>query len=271
LTSIDWSQPWLTPWRALGEPVARAVALGQPLHAALNDVGTVANTVAHPVADPVAHTSHMVRFVPQSALPAGTAYEDFIFRTQQCPVREGLHDFFNGLCWLRFPQTKRRLNQVQASQIAAHGIQTTRGAVRDAATVLDENGAFLDAPPALWQALIAKDWQALFTTHRPLWAQSHLTLFGHALLEKLTQPRKGIVAHVYGPNTLQNAYFSVANYDYCIADSDVFFSNNLQSEVLSTKPFHPMPILGVPGWWPANEEADFYKDPRVFRPPRISG
>ncbi|MFN7122209.1 MAG: DUF3025 domain-containing protein, partial [Hydrogenophaga sp.] len=34
------------------------------------------------------------------------------------------------------------------------------------------------------------------------------------------------------------------------------------------KPFTPLPVLGVPGWWPANEDAGFYADASVFRAPR---
>ncbi len=29
-----------------------------------------------------------------------------------------------------------------------------------------------------------------------------------------------------------------------------------------------LPVLGVPGWWPANEDEAFYDDASVFRPPR---
>jgi len=138
-----------------------------------------------------------VRFVPQEALPAGEAYEAYIFRTRQVPTREGLHDFFNGLCWLHFPRTKTRLNALQAEQIAQSGVHSVRGAARDGITVFDENAAFFQGPDALWQALVAKDWRQLFVTLRPQWAQAQLVLFGHALIEKLVTPRKGITAHVY--------------------------------------------------------------------------
>ena len=40
------------------------------------------------------------------------------------------------------------------------------------------------------------------------------------------------------------------------------------AEVLATKPFVPLPMLGVPGWWSANEDAAFYADAEVFRPLR---
>ena len=62
-------------------------------------------------------------------------------------MRDKLHDLFNGIVWLRFPQLKRRLNELQAAQIALHGIGATRGAVRDALTLFDENAAVV-RPPA---------------------------------------------------------------------------------------------------------------------------
>ena len=140
---IDWSAPWLHDWRGVGEPIARQIVVGIPQAQALNHAGRAP-----------------VRFVPQSDLPDGQAYEDFIFATGQVPTREGLHDFFNGLAWLKFPLTKRRLNQLHVAQIAQTGIQPVRGPARDALTVFDENAAFFQGPDALWNALVAKDWQA---------------------------------------------------------------------------------------------------------------
>lgn len=100
------------------------------------------------------------------------AYEQYIFEQGGVPTRDGLHDFFNGLIWQHFPLAKQRLNQLQAAQIAADGVQAVRGPVRDAITVFDENAALLHAPDALWDALVARDWQRLFIELRPLWAQA---------------------------------------------------------------------------------------------------
>lgn len=197
-----------------------------------------------------------VRFVRQSALPDGQAYEQFIFDTQTVPTRDNLHDFFNGLCWLTFPLTKIKLNQLQAEQLALTGVQQTRGAVRDALTLFDENAAFLMAPQPLWDALIAKDWQRLFVELRPMWRHAQLVLFGHALLEKLVYPRKPITAHVY---IAQPTIKSIANLDAWVA-------GDLTANKMAKKPFAPLPVLGVPGWWPGNEKLSFYEDIRVFRP-----
>jgi Protein of unknown function (DUF3025) len=186
-----------------------------------------------------------VRFVPATELPDGQAYESFIARTGCVPTRDNLHDHFNRLIWHRHPRIKQRLNELQAAEIAARGIGATRGALRDALTLFDENGALWpDAPPLLARALAARDWQALFVTHRALWRDHRFEIFGHALLEQLaTAPRKGLTAHVLlaDPLTLTTAQWAA-------------------------KPFLPLPVLGIPGWWLANEDPEFYEDKRVFRP-----
>ncbi|CAM8670039.1 Protein of unknown function DUF3025 [Comamonadaceae bacterium] len=241
LEAIDWSAPWLSPWRQLGEGLALQIDSGLTVAQALNAPGMAP-----------------VRFIPQSELPAGSAYEQHIFDTGCVPTRDGLHDFFNGLCWMHFPLAKKKLNLLQAEQIAQTGIQPVRGPARDALTVFDENAALLMAPDALWDALAAKDWQALFGPLRPMWADATLVLFGHALLEKLVYPRKPITAHVFRAREATNS----------IADMDAWLADTLSAPMLAAKPFAHLPVLGVPGWWPENEAADFYVDASVFRAPR---
>ena len=197
-----------------------------------------------------------LRFVPQAMLPPGMAYEQFIYDTGQVPTRDNLHDFFNGLVWLHLPQAKRRMNQLQAQAIAAQGAGAVRGPLRDALTLFDENGAVLDAPAPLWQALRARDWRRLFIDLRPLWAQARLVLVGHALMEKLVYSRKGIAAHVY---QVPAAIKSIANLDAWLA-------HELQPEDWSRKPFVPLPVMGIPGWCHENENFSFYDDSSVFRP-----
>jgi hypothetical protein len=43
---------------------------------------------------------------------------------------------------------------------------------------------------------------------------------------------------------------------------------DLSAEKLSGKPFAHLPVLGVPLWWPANEDPSFYDDRSVFRLPK---
>ena len=239
LARIDWSRPWLASLRERGEALAGQAAV-HGIAAALDSAVGGFQLSAGPL-----------RFVAQSELPPGEAYEAFIARTGCVPTRENLHDFFNGLMWLSFPALKRRLNELQAEQLSRRGASGPRGTVRDALTLFDENAALLQAPCALVDALRRRDWHALFVTRRAAWSQVRLQLFGHALLEKLTQPRKPICAHVW----------VVPEH----VDAQQFLVEMLTPDWLACHSHLPMPVLGVPGWWPANHAASFYDDPAVFR------
>ncbi|HYE70040.1 MAG TPA: DUF3025 domain-containing protein, partial [Aquabacterium sp.] len=100
-------------------------------------------------------------------------------------------------------------------------------------------------------------WRRLFVDLRPLWARAHLVIFGHALLEQLFSPHKGLTAHLFA--------------ERCFAfpeEPDPWLCSRITAERLAGKPFAPLPVLGVPGWWPGNEDFCFYDDPLVFRPRR---
>ncbi len=241
VSDIDWNAPWLADWQAVGEPIAMQVTAGVPQPNALNAAGRAP-----------------LRFVPQADLPEGQAYEDFIFATGQVPTREGLHDFFNALCWMHFPLTKQRLNHLQAREIARAGVGQVRGPVRDAATVFDENALLIQTSDAVWSALSEHRWMDAFVGLRSEWAHTRLWTFGHAALEKAVQPYKSITVHLW------RVPQSVAQ-----ADLDAWLAQDLTPEKLARKPFSPLPLLGVPGWWPANEDPAFYADVGVFRPRRI--
>ena len=242
---LHWHGPWLAPH------AAHAVAVNEGLQRGLG-VAQLLNELAG--------AQGPVRFVAQSELPAGQAYEAFIFEQRACPTRDNLHDLFNGLTWLAFPRTKRRLNELQAAEIASAGVSDRRGPLRDALTVFDENAAIFLAPPPLWQALQARQWQRLFIELRGLWAQARVVLFGHALQEKLQQPRKAITAHVYQPLRALEPHLTLGELDTALAA-------DLSAAHLVEKPYCPLPILGVPGWYLPNESVSFYDDAQVFRPP----
>jgi hypothetical protein len=228
---------WLEPYAKLASQILHA-ARSRSVAAALNSVE--------------AGSTESIRFIDHAAVQTGEPYESFIARTGCVPTRDNLHDLFNGLMWLSYPQTKRRMNQLQAEQIAAHGTSGPRGALRDALTLFDENAALLQAPNELSVALRDRDWHALFIARRSLWQSARLVVFGHALMEKLMQPRKAISAHVWLVDEVK--------------DSEVAYS--LTPERLIAKSFLPLPLLGIPGWWSANEDPNFYNDAEVFRPRR---
>lgn len=258
---MNWLQPWLAPLRAHGLALAAQLA-GQT---GGGGVAGALNALAG---------SCPVQFAAGDAAPSGEAYEAFIRRAGHVPTRDNLHDLFNGLVWMGFPATKARLNVLQSNEIARQGVGTVRGPVRDAITLFDENGAVLLAPEPLWQALLARDWVTLFVTHRALWGQARLVLFGHALMEQLVSPRKNITAHVLVEKFALEWIEQVEPPDVNMPSTgslgalDAALAAALSAEVLARKPFTPLPVLGTPGWWPANEDPGFYADTGVFRPPR---
>jgi hypothetical protein len=260
LEQIDWSRPWYDSVRTAferipvaGRGVIDAFNAGAAERGLVNDLGLP------------------IRFVPQSALPEGTAYEQFIGATGWVPTRDNLHDFFNGLVWQTFPLVKRQLNALQAAQIAAAGVGKSRGPARDAATIFDENAALLvvrddDACRALVGDLRAHRWrEALFERRALFGLDAQVWLFGHALMEKLVAPRKAITAHTRVV-FVDAAYFALAPSGQR-AWIDRHLAAMLANEELSTAGFTPLPVLGVPGWWPGQDEA-FYADTSVFRPKR---
>lgn len=239
-TGIDWSAPGFAPWRLPGQAAWADVARGAPVFEALN--------------------THAVepRFVAAETLPASTPYESFVRATATVPTRDNLHDFLNGIVWCLYPRTKRLLNQWQAEAIARDGVQGRRGPLRDAITLFDENGALFSAPELLSTALKMRDWHGLFVTHRALWPQARVWLFGHALVEKLVAPRKDITAHVLCAQPgLSDA-----------GQADAWLAEMLNVPMLSTKPFVPLPVMGIPGWCTDSEDPGFYADQTVFRPAR---
>lgn len=239
LSAVDWRLPWLAPiarWRALlGAPDWRAA-----LSAAARAHGVVSGR-SRPI-------------VFADAADAGrTPYELHIAATGRVPTRNNLHDAFNALIWLTYPRAKAALNRRQADEIEARGIGGRRGAVRDAATLIDESGLLLACDDAeVFAALASHDWRLLFGRWRHRWGTDIVAcVFGHALLEKLVRPFKAITACVV-PVPLG-------------ADRDAAAARFIERADLAPPLLAHLPVLGIPGWWPDNEDARFYDDAAVFR------
>lgn len=256
LPEIDWRAPW---FNAVAESGQAALA-DDDWHGALSSLAAKAGLVSG--------QGRALRFVAQDDLPAGVAYEAFIASTGGVPTRRNLHDFFNALIWLTFPRGKAALNARQASAIAADGVQSTRGATRDAATLFDENAVvFACSDATLGAALRAFDWQTLFVARRADWGRAcEVQPFGHALLEKLVTPYKSVTAHAWIVD-VPKTYFEwpdARRREWL----DAQIAPTLASASLTTRDFSPLPVLGIPGWWSANDDPAFYRDVSVFRPGR---
>ena len=263
LPSIDWTRPWF----ATVLPARRQLDLQRDTVIAALNGRARALDLRNPSGLPLS-------FVPQADLPEGVAYEEFIGATGGVPTRDNLHDFFNALVWLTFPRIKRQLNALQAAQIALSGVGKSRGPARDGATIFDENSALLvlrdsDAGRALEAALRGHDWRSAFIAQREKFGaggDAEVWLFGHALMEKLVAPRKAITAHVICVPTQQAPRLA------SLAEADGWLDDQLRTQScnLASKPYLPIPILGIPDWCLQNQNFSFYDDSLVFRAPRTA-
>jgi hypothetical protein len=253
-SGIDWSVPWLQDVRGVAEAILQTSDWRDALNAAATEQG------AHN------HRGLPLCFVAQEELPEGVAYEAYISAQGRVPTRSNLHDLFNALVWLRYPQIKRQLNALQAAEIAKADAAPARGRVRDAATIFDENAALIAcADPAIADALRNHQWHELFITRREAFGTSwNVHLFGHALMEKLTQPFKAITAHAWIVDVTSD-FFGMPRDEQTKA-LDAMVSTQLMHGVVTAQ-FSPLPVLGVPGW-SSSQDDDFYADPSVFRPKR---
>lgn len=247
--AIDWDAPW---FRAVAER-GRAVDGVRDARSALSAIASrlgLCNAGGRPI-----------RFgAPEAA--GGAAYEEHIHLTGEVPTRDNLHDFFNALVWLSFPRTKAGLNALQAAAISRDGVGPRRGALRDAATLIDENSVFLVTQrDELIDALAAHDWRRLFVAHRSAWhSDVRAIVFGHALMEKLTAPYRAVTAHALHVRLAADA--PLAAVDAAVAAA--------LDEGLAPGRLRPLPVLGIPGW-ADNDDATYYDDAAVFRPARGAG
>jgi hypothetical protein len=197
-------------------------------------------------------------------------YERHVFETGEVPTRAGdWHDLFNALAWCRWPRLKAAMNALHYRHLE-DGEGGRRGPVRDALTLLDESGALVvSGEPALLEALAGRCWYEAFVGLRGAWEQSRCLLCGHALLEKLRAPYKGITAHallllVDTPDVDGGDGRLLPRLDAAVAGALLDGCLDAGPAVLS-----PLPLAGIPGWWPAPQDAEFYADRRVFRPPPV--
>jgi hypothetical protein len=213
-----------------------------------------------------------LRFVSQVGAPSGLPYEDQVFCTGEVPTRtqgEGaLHDLYNALMWLAWPRSKAIVNALHVREASGSAGQPlpTRGPLRDALTLFDEGGLVWACDQAdLNQRLRDFQWQGLFVTARERVSQQVMArVFGHALLQKLEHPYKAITAHAW---VLVTAPCDPASLDARLAAGLVAWGQSMPADRPGAS-FCPVPVLGLPGWWPPNEAPEFYRDERIFRPGR---
>ena len=248
--------------------------IGQPLCAAGTDWRAAVDAIASARAL-ASSDGHPIKFVAQSELPTNVSYETFIHATGKIPTRENLHDFFNAIIWSTYPQIKTRLNALQAADLIATQMASADGValpsecrsrLRDALTLFDENAVLMVSSDAeIFTLLRSHAWRALFVDRREAFNTCcEVFPFGHALIEKLVTPYKAITAHAWLV-LVEPDFFSQSIFEKRM-QLDKIVGLQLDSSLKSSI-FSPLPVLGIPDWWPG-QDAAFYLDQQVFRLPR---
>ena len=256
-----------------------------------------------------------LRFVSGSDVGA-VDYEFSILESGQVPCKPlGLgarHDFHNALVWLRFPRLKAAINWLHCQQAESEALQAGnesgrvdtfsgqaipgasagqavrrgRGPLRDALTLLDENGALWPAPAPEWVRMLeAREWHILFVESRQALmgsvselptlhddghagralslasgvARKAPVIVGHGLLEKLHHPYKSMTAKLLPCPDPRYGLDRGTAARLC----ELAGQQALRPALLL-----PLPLQGWPGWDPANADPAFYADERIFRPLR---
>ncbi len=210
-----------------------------------------------------------VRLVAQAARARSPEerYEARIYLKSELQTRErDWHDLFNALVWASFPQTKAALNARHYAE-AAQRPCGNRSAVQDALTLFDEGGVIvLSAQPALARLLLEFRWKELFWQRREeVRERMAFLLFGHALMQHCLAPFVGLTAKALLLDC-DTALLQLPAAER-LTRIDALAAARVAEPLAFTRgrDLAPLPILGVPGWWPANESAEFYDDARYFR------
>jgi hypothetical protein len=211
---------------------------------------------------------HTIRFVASDTLDDND-YEQRIYTSGKVSTRpDNWHDLFNALVWMRYPRIKTAMNSLHYQAGAAQK-SGTRGHLRDALTLFDECGVIVFSSRAeILGALAERRWTEVFLADVFRSAVA-LSVSGHAMLEKYLSPYKAMTAKALLVHV--DADFMALSAIERMERLDLEISKQILSGRLLTEPacLSPLPLAGVPGWWPRQEQNDhhFYNDTDVFRRP----
>jgi len=280
ITSPTWDHdfarrsPMFAPLRALADKLPE---IGWPNVEVLNHV---ADETGRRI---VNARGQRIRFVTADQ-DRGARFEPRTWLTGEVQVRRiDWHDLLNALTWITYPTAKASINgrhqaaleaaadDAERGQGAPSRADSPRSPVRDALTHFDEDGVVvLCSQPDLSQLLRGFAWKDLFWQRR---AQVHRSMrffvFGHGLYHKALAPFVGMT----GKALLFQVAPAVLERDADALRLEVDRLTALRvwnpERMLRPRELCPLPVLGVPGWWDASEDAGFYDDVNYFRPGRF--
>jgi hypothetical protein len=216
-----------------------------------------------------------LRFVEQGLgkLAFESQYEPRCYLNGEVQTRtDNLHDLFNALVWLTFPQSKAAINvrHYRALTDTAEALTTQRGKVRDMATLFDESGVIVACSDSRLSRLLCDfKWKELFwSCRKEVTSAMGFYIFGHGLHEKAIRPYVGMTGQ--GLVLQVDAEFFTWSMPHRMEylDGRVAAYLNDPAHCLDTSELTPVPLLGIPGWSQDNERAEFYDNQKYFRTSR---
>lgn len=211
-------------------------------------------------------SGHPIRLIRQSESIPAQAYENSIFETGRLPVVDGWHDLFNVLAWALFPNTKAALNHAHVLDLSLEP-EGPRSRRRDALTLFDECGMIVASSDPEHETLHRDHrWHDWFVGHRRDWGRT-LRPFtvGHGLCQQALRPYPGLTGKAVHVE-VEAAFFQMDLVDQC-RQVDAAMARRVATDLATPRALRPLPVMGIPGWHPDNEDPGFYDDIGVFRPP----
>lgn len=241
---------------------------------ALNDYQKILDGLTQPI---LTHHGKALKIAEQG--PKTTEFEQCyaprIYLTGEIQTRlNNWHDFFQFLTWLIFPVTKAAINAIHYRVAGQRFAKATdlgrRDPVENMLSLFDEGGAVVvSSDPELLQLIRDFRWKELFWQRREeLENKLDCVVFGHALYEKSLLPYIGMTANCI-LLLADEAYFTRP-----MPERLQWIDGQLRDQIennpalCSPKALAPLPILGMPGWDPANGAETYYDNVRYFRPGR---
>lgn len=207
-----------------------------------------------------------VSFVPPQS--DGQVYECRIWESGEVETRpDNWHDFFNALVWLSFPQTKVAISAAHVRAMQAPG--ETRNTARDALTHFDECGiVVLSSQPELLDLLRQFCWKELFVERRSeVLRCMRFVIFGHATYEQMLKPFRGLAAKSVLYPVSEDLLLMPVEAQRTVVDG-MLAADLTSGRYTRPRDFQPLPLLGIPGATPDNEDPAYYDDTWQFRPGR---
>lgn len=214
------------------------------------------------------HTANgrRVSFIPPPQ--DGMIYECRIWESGEVATRlDNWHDFFNALVWMQFPKTKIAISAGHMRAMQAPG--ETRNTVRDVLTHFDECGiVVLSSQSELLDLLRQFRWKKLFVERRAEVIRCmRFIIFGHATYELALKPFRGLTGKAVLYPVAED-WLSMPMQAQLEAVDGMLATDLVSGRYTRPSDFQPLPLLGIPGATPDNENPAYYDDTWQFRPGR---